>query len=107
MERNDAQTDRGGGGLSTQDLLEAEPRKEQAPKEQAPKGEAPEDEAPEGHATETKTDEPGPQLFAEQEVGEFREQWQVIQTSRQPSSTTPKGRRAGGSRDLVVGGDVR
>ena len=34
MERNDAQTDRGGGGLSTQDLLEAEPRKEQGPKEQ-------------------------------------------------------------------------
>jgi hypothetical protein len=89
MERNDAQTDRGGGGLSTQDLLEAEPRKEQAPKEQAPKGKAPKGEAPEGHVTETKTDEPGPQLFAEQEVGEFREQWQVIQTSRQPSSTTP------------------
>ena len=81
MERNDAQTDRGGGGLSTQDLLEAEPRKEQAPKEQAPKGDAPEDEAPEGHVTETKTDEPGPQLFAEQEVGEFREQWQVIQAA--------------------------
>ena len=40
MERNDAQIDRGGGGLSTQDLLEAEPRKEQAPKEQAPKGKA-------------------------------------------------------------------
>ena len=40
MERNDVQADRGGGGLSTQDLLEAEPRKEQAPKEQAPKGKA-------------------------------------------------------------------
>ena len=70
MERNDVQADRGGGGLSTQDLLEAEPRKEQGPKEQAPKeqapkenkGEAPEDEAPEGHATETKTDEPGPHV---------------------------------------------
>jgi hypothetical protein len=40
MERNDVQADRGGGGLSTQDLLEAEPRKEQGPKEQAPKGKA-------------------------------------------------------------------
>jgi hypothetical protein len=30
MERNDVQADRGGGGLSTQDLLEAEPQKEQA-----------------------------------------------------------------------------
>jgi hypothetical protein len=46
MERNDVQADRGGGGLSTQDLLEAEPRKEQGPKEQAPKGKAPREKLP-------------------------------------------------------------
>jgi hypothetical protein len=45
MERNDVQADRGGGGLSTQDLLEAEPRKEQGPKEQAPKEQAPKGKA--------------------------------------------------------------
>ena len=50
MERNDVQADRGGGGLSTQDLLEAEPRKEQGPKEQGPKEQAPKEQAPKGKA---------------------------------------------------------
>ena len=54
MERNDAQTDRGGGGLSTQDLLEAEPRKEQGPKEQAPKEQAPKGKAPREKLPRTK-----------------------------------------------------
>jgi len=83
MEHDDVTDKDNGPGLSTQDLLDAEPGGDHRLAEVPPEDEIrdePQEEvvaAPRGGSA----DEPMPQLFTDQDVDRFRQDWQAIQIS--------------------------
>jgi hypothetical protein len=77
MEHNDATAKGSGPGLSTRDLLDAEPGGEHRLTE-VPREEEVRDE-PVSDGRDDTADEPTPQLFADQEVDRFRQDWREIQ----------------------------
>jgi hypothetical protein len=77
MEHDDIQNGHGGRGLSTQDLLAAEPSNEAAD----PSNESAELEEGSIPDSRTSNEEAVPELFTVDEVERFRSDWQAIQTA--------------------------